>query len=82
VGLTAPIPLGDLGLLVLGEHALELHQQLILRAVPARAFDELHPRAGPGELLDQQRLVGELTGQPVRGVAQHHIHPDTGDQVP
>ena len=30
---------------------------------------------------DQQRLVGELAGQPVRGVVQHHIHPDPGDQV-
>ena len=29
---------------VLGEHALELHQQLILRGIAARALDELHPR--------------------------------------
>ena len=82
VGLAAPVPLDDLGLLVLGEHALELDHQLVLGAVPAGALDELHPGPGPGELLDQQRLVGELAGQPVRGVAQHHLHPDPGDQVP
>ena len=66
VGLAAPVAFQDLRLLVLGEHALELHQQLILGRVAARALDELHPRAGAGELLDQQRLVGELAGQPVR----------------
>jgi hypothetical protein len=44
--------------------------------------DELHARARAGELLDQQHLVGELAGQPVRGVAQHHIDADLGDQVP
>ncbi|HUK71593.1 MAG TPA: hypothetical protein VLW50_22970 [Streptosporangiaceae bacterium] len=54
VGLAAPVPLKDLRLLVLGEHALELHQQLVLGAVTARALDELHPRAAPCELLDQQ----------------------------
>jgi hypothetical protein len=41
VGLAAPIPLHDLGLLVLGQHALELDQQLILRRLPAGALDEL-----------------------------------------
>ena len=38
VGLAAPVALHELGLLVLGEHALELHQQLILGAVAARAI--------------------------------------------
>jgi hypothetical protein len=45
------------------------------------ALDELHPGARPGELLDQQGLVGELAGQPVRRVAQHHVDADPGDQV-
>ena len=57
----------ELGIvLVLGEDALELDQQLVLRGVAARPLDELHPDPGPGELLQQQRLVGELAGQPVR----------------
>ena len=37
--------------------------------------------AGLGELLDQQRLVGVLAGQPVRGVDQQHVHRDLADQV-
>ena len=69
VGLAAPVPLGQLRFLVLGEDALELDQQLVFRGVAARALDELHPDPGPGEFLQQQRLVGELAGQPVRGVA-------------
>ena len=43
--------------------------------VRARALDEHHGRAGLGELLDQQRLVGVLAGQPVRGVDQHARRP-------
>ena len=83
VGLAAPVPLHQLGFLVLGEHALELDQQLVFGAVPPGAvLDELHPDPGPGELLDQQRLVGELAGQPVRRVAQHHIDAALGGQVP
>ena len=35
-----------------------------------------------GELLDQQRLVGELAGQPVRRVDQHHVQAALGGQVP
>ena len=54
VGLAAPVPLHELGFLVLGEHALELHHQLVLRAVTLRALDEPRQRAGAGELLDQQ----------------------------
>src|SRR5262249_21655625 len=30
----------------------------------------------------QQRLVGELAGQPVRGIDQHHVHAALGGQVP
>ena len=81
VCLAAPVALHQLGFLVLGEHALELHHQLILRAVPARALEELHPHPGAGEFLDQQRLVGELAGQPVRGVDEHHIDAALGGQV-
>ncbi len=40
--------------------------RLVPGAVPARALHELHPHPGPGELLDQQRLVGELAGEAVR----------------
>ena len=81
MGLAAPVPLGQLGFLVLGEDALELDQQLVLGGVAAGALDELGPDPGPGEFLQQQRLVGELAGQPVRGIHQHHVHAALGDQV-
>ena len=81
-GLAAPVALHQLGLLVLGEHALELDQQLVLGAVAARPLHELHPGAAAGELLDQQRLVGELAGQPVRRVDQHDVQAALGGQVP
>src|SRR5262245_18343974 len=82
VGLAAPVPLHQLGLLVLGEHALELDQQLVFGAVAARPVDELHPGSGPVELLDQQRLVGELAGQPVRRITQDRINAALSGQVP
>ena len=81
-GLAAPVALHQLGLLVLGEHALELDQQLVLRAVAPRPLHELHPDAAAGELLDQQRLVGELACQPVRRVDQHDVQAALGGQVP
>jgi len=46
VGLAAPVPLQDLRLFVFCEHALELHQKLVLGAVALRAFDELDPGSG------------------------------------
>src|SRR5215207_9371187 len=83
VDLAAPVALHQLGFLILGEHALELHQQLVFGGVAARAVvDELHPHPSPGELLDQQRLVGKLAGQPVRGIDQHHVQAALGGQVP
>ena len=80
-GLAAPVALHQLGLLVLGEHALELDEQLVLGAVAARPLDELDPHPAAGEFLDQQRLVGELAGQPVRGVDQHDVEAALGGQV-
>jgi hypothetical protein len=46
-----------------------------------RALDEHHAGAGLGELLDQQRLVGVLAGEPVRRVNEHQVHRHLGDQV-
>ncbi|HEX6448997.1 MAG TPA: hypothetical protein VF060_06015 [Trebonia sp.] len=43
---------------------------------------ELHPDPAAGQFLDQQRLVGELAGQPVRRVDQHHVQTALGGQVP
>jgi hypothetical protein len=82
VGLAAPVPFHDLGFLVLGEHTLELDHQLVLRAVATGTLDELHPDPGAGEFLDQQRLAGELAGEAVRGVAQHHVQAALRGEVP
>ncbi len=79
--LAAAGPFQDLGALVLGDHALELHQQCVFGAVAARALDEHHGRAGLGELLDQQRLIGVLASQPVGRVDQQHVHRDLADQI-
>ena len=81
VGLATAGPLQNLSPLVLSDHPLELHQQRVLGAVTARALDEHHGGAGPAELLDQQRLVGILAGQPVRGIHQQHVHWNLADQV-
>ena len=82
VGLAAPVPLGQLGFLVLGEDALELDQQLVFRGVAARALDELHPDPGPGEFLQQQRLVGELRARRSRESSQDHVQAALASQVP
>jgi hypothetical protein len=64
---------GDLGPLVFGDHALELHQQGLLRGGGLGAVDEDHLGAVLGEFLDQEHLVGVGAGQPVRGQAQHPL---------
>ena len=80
--LAAAGPFHDLRPLILGDHALELDQQGILGRVPGGSLEEHHRCARPGELLHQQRLVGVLAGQPVRGVAEHDVHRHLGHQVP
>ncbi|MER6978897.1 hypothetical protein [Streptomyces carpinensis] len=46
IGLAASVVFHQLGLIVLGEHALELDPQLVLGTFAARTLDELHPAAG------------------------------------
>ncbi len=65
VRLPTPVALQNLRFLILGEHPLELDQQLVFRAVTARALDKLDPGTRPRELLNQQRLVGELPREPI-----------------
>ena len=74
VQLPAAAALGDLRALVLGDHPLELAQQLILRRARAlgllREYD-LDPAAR--ELFDQQHLVGVSTRKTVRRMTQHDL---------
>ncbi len=72
--LPATTALGDLRPLILGDHPLELTQQLILRG--ARALwllreHDLDTRAL--ELLQQQHLVGVTAREPVRRMTQQHL---------
>ena len=54
VPLAATAALRHLGPLVLREHPLQLQEQVVLGAAADRAVEEHHPRAGAGEVLEQQ----------------------------
>jgi hypothetical protein len=62
---TPPNPLQYLAALVLGDDALNLQQQIVLRRVADRAVEEYDPRPAAVKLLDQQDLMGVLACQPV-----------------
>src|SRR6266446_948257 len=74
-------PLADLRFLVLGNHALELHQEDILGRLDPRGMDEHHLDARPGELLEQQHLVRVLAAEPIGAVHKHGIDLSLGRQV-
>ena len=60
--------------LVLGDHPLELAQQLVLRGAGSLGFlreHDLDPAAR--ELLQQQHLVGVAAREPVRRMTEHHF---------
>ena len=64
--LTTPISLQDLRPLVLGDHALELHEQLILRARALRRVDKHGFHSMLGKLFNQQDLVCVFAAQSIR----------------
>ena len=66
-GVAAPASaaLEELGTLVLGDHALDLQEQVVLGAAADGAVEEHHLHAGTAELLDQEHLVGIAPGQAV-----------------
>ena len=82
VQLSATCSLGDLGPLVLGDHALELAQQLVLgRPAALGLLGEADLHAGALELLQQHHLVGVAAGKAVRGVTEHHLEGPLGRPV-
>src|SRR5215210_1310676 len=81
VALSAPTTLEHLGPLVLGEHALELQQQAVLRGVSDRAIEEDRLRAGAGKLLEQQHLMRIAAGEAIRGVDVDDIDRRQGHEV-
>ncbi len=73
--LTAPGALQDLGAFVLGDHALHLQQQIVLRGMPQLAVQEDDIDAYALQLVYEQHLVGVLARQPIRRVHVEAIHP-------
>ena len=81
VTLAAARPLEDLRPFVLGNHPLELHEQLILGTRALRRIDEDRLDALMGELLHQQDLVRVLATQPVGRVDEHHLDLPLGGKI-
>ena len=80
--LTTTTPLGDLRPLILGDHPLELAQQLILQgAGPLGLLGEDHLDPRPLELLQQQHLIRVPPREPVRRMTQQHLEPALDHQV-
>ena len=80
--LAAAAALGDLRPLVLGDHPLELPQQLILRRAGAlRLLREHHLDTGALELFEQQHLIGVAAREPIRRVTQQHLEAALDSQV-
>jgi hypothetical protein len=73
--LAPPVPLADLGPLVLGDHALHLGEQPGLRVVLVQAGSVGEPHAHPeaGQLIEDEHLVGVGAGEPVRRQAIDHL---------
>ncbi len=66
--------LTDLRPLVLGDHSLELAQQLVLgRAAPLGLFREADLHADASELLQQQHLVGVTAREAIGRVAEQNL---------
>jgi hypothetical protein len=82
VKLAAAAALSDLRPLVLGDHPLELAQQLILRgAGPLGLLREHDLDPGALELLEQQHLIGVPTREPIGRVTEQHLEAALDRQV-
>lgn len=62
-----PAAFQDLGAFVLGDHALDLKQEIVLWSAADRSVGEDHVGASGPELLDEEHLVGVAAGEPIRG---------------
>src|SRR5215831_54439 len=73
VSLATTRALQDLGSFVFRNHALELNQELIFRAVALRRLHEQSFDPLAGELFDQQNLVSILAAQSVGREREHNL---------
>ena len=81
VSLAAARSLQDLRSLIFRNHALELHQELIFRAVALRRLHKQRLDSVAGELFDQQNLVRVLPAQAVWRVGEHNLDLSFGGEI-
>src|SRR3954449_11489930 len=81
VALAAPAAFEDLDPLVLGHHALDLEQQVVLRREADRPVEEDDLAPGAAELVDKEDLVGVAARQPVGRVDVDAIERARGGRV-
>ena len=76
-----PRPFGNLRPFILGDHALELHQQLIFgrRARGCLQEDQFH--AAAGQTLGQQHLIDILATEAIRRVDENRFGVIGGGQI-
>src|SRR5215831_7855282 len=72
MALATPMPLNDLGALILGNHPLYLQQEVVFGALPQGTIEEHNLHPGASELIDQEDLIGIFAGQAIWRV---HIEP-------
>jgi hypothetical protein len=60
-----PGPFGNLGTLILGDHALHWRQQFALRTIAERIVEKEHLRVYFGALFDQEPLMRIVPGEPI-----------------
>ena len=81
VSLAASGALQDLCSFVFRNHALELNQELILRAAALRRLHEQGFDSLAGQLFDQQNLVSILSAQSVGRVREHNLDLSFGGEI-
>jgi hypothetical protein len=81
MALAASGTLRNLRPLIFRNHALELHQQLVLRSFSRRRFqkDDFHPAAG--QLLDQENLIGILATETIGRMDENRFELSPGRQI-
>jgi hypothetical protein len=66
--LASTTPFHDLGPLIFGNHALHLQEQVLLGTMARRIIEEDYFDTTPPQFIDQENLIGVLTGQTIRRV--------------
>ena len=81
VSSTATTALQNLGAFILGDHALNLEQEIILGRVPDRTVQKHDFHAGAPKLVDEQRLVGIASGEAIGGMDIQALNLPAGGRI-